>query len=62
MKLRRFAEIVLIGRKAARRIGCTYGLNAARAGISPEQAQLVLDTVQEIERFTEDKLTALSRY
>ncbi len=63
MKLRELAEILLVTRKSAKRIDCTFKLHEdrlERMGISGADVHRVMETVWEIERFTEDKLAALS--
>jgi len=62
MELRRLAEVILTARKVAGRIGCTYKLRESTlAGLSVGDEARVMETVRDIERFTEERLAALSR-
>jgi hypothetical protein len=59
MKMRELAEILLVARKSAKRIDCTFKLHAERLQMPLADIQRVMDTVRDIERYTDDKLAAL---
>lgn len=60
MKLRELAELLLVARKTAGRIGCTYKLReGALVGVSVADEVRVMEIVHEIERLTEEHLAAL---
>lgn len=63
MKLRELAQVILTGREAARRVGCTFQLNHFRVntmGVSSEDIEKVMKTVRDIEHFQETALSSLA--
>jgi hypothetical protein len=59
--LREIADVLLTARKVAGRIGCTYKLREdVFTGMSVADEARVMESVREIERFTEDRLSSLT--
>lgn len=60
MEARALAEMLLTIRKMASRTGCAYQLREnAVTGLSPDEEVRVMDAVNDIEKFTEERLSRL---
>ena len=64
MNLRDLAEVILVARRSAERIGCTFTLRDDRLqamGFSSAQIDRAYEAVKEIERYQEKLLSGLDQ-